>query len=190
MHIRVNVGECSSITAYSTTVSADVTTEGIPAGSNVSYKWVKIDGPGTVTFNDNAAKQTLVTFSQNGKYILRFSATCNDLSISDDIAIHCNSSIIANGGFENGSGSLPDSWYQFYTRENKYSWETGTGVNNSRCIALSNISNNQNASLAQDVTCNNFSWAMIILEFPVSESRIITPAWPYPPGCLYETSFA
>ena len=43
--------------------------------SDLKARWIKIEGPGKVTFSNSTAYSTTATFSEDGEYILRFVAT-------------------------------------------------------------------------------------------------------------------
>lgn len=49
--------------------------------------WSKVSGPGTVTFGDDAAVDTTATFSQDGTYVLRLTASDTLNTVSDEITI-------------------------------------------------------------------------------------------------------
>src|SRR5262249_16590456 len=53
-----------SITLYGT-----VTDDGLPAGSVLTIRWSKLDGPGDVMFGDSNAAQTTASFTQPGIYV-------------------------------------------------------------------------------------------------------------------------
>jgi hypothetical protein len=70
-------------------VSASVEDDGEPFGSTLAFKWEVIDGEaGNVTFADDAALSTTVTFSDYGTYTLRFSASDGELITTGDMTIH------------------------------------------------------------------------------------------------------
>ena len=49
--------------------------------------WSKVSGPGTVTFGNPAAVDTTATFSADGTYVLRLSATDSTLTATDDVTV-------------------------------------------------------------------------------------------------------
>ena len=69
-------------------VSATAEDDGEPFGSILTYKWEVIEGEaGNVTFADDAALSTTVTFSDYGTYTLRFSASDGELVTTGDVII-------------------------------------------------------------------------------------------------------
>ena len=49
--------------------------------------WSKVSGPGAVTFADSNAVNTTARFSANGTYVLRVTASDNQLAASDDLTV-------------------------------------------------------------------------------------------------------
>lgn len=70
------------------TLSGTATDDGQPAGSMLSISWTKVSGPGSVTFGDATSLKTTMTFSVNGTYALRVTASDTQLSASDDVTIN------------------------------------------------------------------------------------------------------
>ncbi len=64
--------------------------DGYPSGSSLTTTWSKVSGPGTATFGNPNVTVTSVSFSQNGTYVLRLTASDTQLSASDDITITVN----------------------------------------------------------------------------------------------------
>ena len=64
--------------------------DGLPAGATVTTSWTPVSGPGTVTFANAGAVDTMATFSEAGAYVLRLSATDSAESASDTLAITVN----------------------------------------------------------------------------------------------------
>jgi len=69
--------------------------DGYPIGSSVTSAWTKVSGPGTVTFANPAALATTASFSTNGVYILRLTASDSDLSASDDLTVTVGAEALA-----------------------------------------------------------------------------------------------
>jgi RHS repeat-associated protein len=84
----VNAGPDQIITLPNpVSLSATATDDGQPAGSTLSFAWSVVSGPGTVTFAAPNAKATTATFSVDGTYVLRFTASDSLLSASDDLTV-------------------------------------------------------------------------------------------------------
>jgi len=79
-------------------LSASASDDGRPSvpGSLTTF-WHQIDGPGDVVFDDDAALQTLVTFSTSGKYVLGLTASDGELlrtaSLELDVKVWVGSSV-------------------------------------------------------------------------------------------------
>lgn len=56
-------------------LSGTVSDDGLPLDGPRSVQWVKVSGPGTVTFSNAAAAVTTATFGAEGIYVLRLSAS-------------------------------------------------------------------------------------------------------------------
>lgn len=63
-----------------------VTDDGLPTGS-LTTSWTKVSGPGTVVFTTPVQPATMASFSMEGVYVLRFSASDSSLSASDDVTV-------------------------------------------------------------------------------------------------------
>lgn len=64
-----------------------VSDDGKPAGSSLTVSWSKISGPGNVTFSNPNQNATSATFSAEGDYVLRLTASDSQLTASDDVLI-------------------------------------------------------------------------------------------------------
>jgi hypothetical protein len=53
----------------------------------VAFSWVKVSGPGAVSFTDPAAWVTTAAFDQPGAYVLRLSASDGASAVEDEIAV-------------------------------------------------------------------------------------------------------
>ena len=62
-----------------------VTDDGVPAAATVN--WTKISGPGTVTFGNASQGNTTASFSTQGTYVLRLTATDGELSSFDEVTV-------------------------------------------------------------------------------------------------------
>ncbi len=64
-----------------------VTDDGLPTGASVVATWSKVSGPGGVTFGSTNATSTSVQASLEGTYVLRLSATDQQLAGSDTVML-------------------------------------------------------------------------------------------------------
>ncbi|MGH3660035.1 MAG: PKD domain-containing protein, partial [Micromonosporaceae bacterium] len=65
-----------------------VTDDGLPAPPGaVTTTWSAVTGPGTVTFGNANAVDTTATFSGQGSYVLRLTATDGELTAFDEVAV-------------------------------------------------------------------------------------------------------
>ncbi len=64
--------------------------DGQPAPPNLTTLWLKVSGPGLVTFGDSSTVDTSASFSTDGVYVLRLSADDGSLSNFDEITIIVN----------------------------------------------------------------------------------------------------
>src|SRR6185436_19077217 len=72
---QVNAGPDQTIPlSEAATLSGTVTDDGLPT-NHVSVVWTNISGPGTVTFTNTTTLNTRATFSTNGVYVLRLTAS-------------------------------------------------------------------------------------------------------------------
>jgi fibro-slime domain-containing protein/RHS repeat-associated protein len=72
-------------------LSGVATDDGLPTGSTLTYRWIKVSGPGTVAFANASSLATSACFSVGGVYVLRLSASDSGLAASDNITITVNS---------------------------------------------------------------------------------------------------
>ncbi|MEK6280646.1 MAG: PKD domain-containing protein [Acidobacteriota bacterium] len=73
----VNPGPSQTISLPTDTVTLNgtATDDGLPAGSHLTINWIRISGPGTVTFGNPNSAVTTAQFSAVGSYVLRLSAS-------------------------------------------------------------------------------------------------------------------
>ena len=85
----VNAGLDATITLPIDTIALEgtVTDDGLPSGSTLAVTWTKVSGPGQVTFGDASSAATTATFSIDGDYVLKLTASDGALSASDTVAI-------------------------------------------------------------------------------------------------------
>ena len=87
----VNAGPDQLITLPTCmSLSGSATDDGLPAGSTLSYRWIKVSGPGTVAFADASSAVTTACFSAAGVYVLRLTASDSGLAGNDNITITVN----------------------------------------------------------------------------------------------------
>src|SRR5262249_59457666 len=76
----VSAGPDLTITLPNTaTLNGTATDDGLPAGSHLTVAWSKVSGPGTVTFSSPSTAVTTASFSVDGTYVVRLSASDGDL---------------------------------------------------------------------------------------------------------------
>jgi len=85
----VHAGSDQTITLLEqASLAGTVTDDGLPNPPGaVSVTWSKNRGPGIVTLANARARTTTATFSRDGTYILRFTATDGAATVSDDMMI-------------------------------------------------------------------------------------------------------
>ncbi|MFN0095956.1 MAG: PKD domain-containing protein [Dehalococcoidia bacterium] len=72
------------------TLPASANLDGTVTPGSATVVWTKQSGPGTVTFGNASAVDTTASFSVDGVYVLRLTATANALSTHDDVQITVN----------------------------------------------------------------------------------------------------
>src|SRR3989344_755550 len=92
----VSAGSDKSVALpQSVSLQGTATDDNLPLNSTLSVSWSKVSGPpsspsgqaGTVTFANPSSAITTATFSRQGTYILRLTATDGSLSATDDVTI-------------------------------------------------------------------------------------------------------
>jgi len=87
----VNAGPDQTITAPSAAIlTGTATDDGVPVGGGLAVTWVKVSGPGTVNFADPTKLSTTATFSVDGTYNLRLTASDTQLTTNDEVKIVVN----------------------------------------------------------------------------------------------------
>ena len=88
----VNAGADATITLPATAaLNGTVSDDGKPTPPGVvTSSWMRVSGPGTVTFTAPSATSTTATFSTSGTYVLRLTASDGALSTSDDVTVTVN----------------------------------------------------------------------------------------------------
>jgi hypothetical protein len=92
----VNAGVDQNVVLPGTaSLAATVTDDGLPnPPSALSLTWSKVSGPGTVSFGSPNAAATTATFSTNGTYVLRLTASDSALSSYDDVVVNAQGSVL------------------------------------------------------------------------------------------------
>jgi hypothetical protein len=71
------------------TLDGTVTDDGLPTPPGaVTATWTRVSGPGTVTFGNPDAVDTTATFSTDGQYVLRLTATDGELTAFDEVTVN------------------------------------------------------------------------------------------------------
>src|SRR5205823_5231725 len=84
----VNAGPDQSITLPSSaSLSGMATDDGWPLNSRLTTAWSLVSGPAPVTISEANATSASATFSTNGTYTIRLTATDGALSSSDDVVV-------------------------------------------------------------------------------------------------------
>ncbi|MDQ3803119.1 MAG: hypothetical protein M3416_04620, partial [Acidobacteriota bacterium] len=84
----VNAGPDQTVVLPATvTLNGTASDDGKPAGSALTVLWTKVSGPGAVTFGNPNQAVTTATFSAEGTYVLRLSASDSVLSASDEATV-------------------------------------------------------------------------------------------------------
>jgi len=73
--------------ATSTTLQGKVGDDGEPVGSQVTFAWSKVSGPGPVSFDTPASLNTVARFGLPGVYVVRLTADDSQLQTSDEVTI-------------------------------------------------------------------------------------------------------
>ncbi len=100
------------------TLSGTASDDGLPNGV-LNTNWSLVSGPGTVNFADASSTATSATFSIDGVYVLRLTASDTVLSSSDDVSVTVNPAPASNN-FETLSLSNVSSAWQTVSLSNSY----------------------------------------------------------------------
>jgi concanavalin A-like lectin/glucanase superfamily protein/Big-like domain-containing protein/K319-like protein len=68
--------------------------DGLPAPPTLTIQWSQVSGPGTVTFAGPSSPVTTASFSVDGVYVLRLTASDGQLTSSDDVTVTVNPIVI------------------------------------------------------------------------------------------------
>ena len=84
----VNAGADQNVSLpNSASLNGSVNDDGLPAGSTLTTTWSKVSGPGDVTFGNPSVTVTSASFSTQGTYVLRLTATDSQLTTNDELTI-------------------------------------------------------------------------------------------------------
>ena len=91
------------------TLDATVSDDGLPTPPNLTTTWSQISGPAAVTFGNVNAVDTTASFTVDGVYVLRLTASDGLLTSDDDviITVTLNQSPVVDAGTDQ-SISLPN----------------------------------------------------------------------------------
>ncbi|MBA4387913.1 MAG: hypothetical protein C0404_08020 [Verrucomicrobia bacterium] len=78
-----DVAVCTNVVSLAGAVADD----GLPVASTVTQYWVKVTGPGTVTFGNSNAPATTATFGTYGTYLLRLTGSDTAFLASDTVSV-------------------------------------------------------------------------------------------------------
>ena len=95
----------------SASLSGAVSDDGLPIPPGlITFGWTKFSGPGTVTFANSTALQTIASFSTAGTYVLRLTTSDGASAVSDDLTVTVNDSSeplrIESVGWSGGTASV------------------------------------------------------------------------------------
>ncbi len=68
-------------------LNGTVTDDGLPEPANVTTRWSRVSGPGTVNFANASVVDATATFSAPGNYVLRLTANDGELMASDEVSV-------------------------------------------------------------------------------------------------------
>lgn len=84
----VNAGQDQTIQLpASATLAGSVSDDGLPEGAALAAQWAVVSGPGAVTFANASNLNTTASFTVEGTYVLRLTASDSELSASDDVTV-------------------------------------------------------------------------------------------------------
>jgi RHS repeat-associated protein len=84
----VNAGpDQTAIVGAPASLHGEVSDDGLPTGVPLQATWSKMSGPGSVAFSNPHQAATAATFSAEGTYELRLTASDSELTSSDDVLV-------------------------------------------------------------------------------------------------------
>jgi len=110
----VNAGSDSSTLAGTAhTLAGSAVDDGRP-NSALTYQWVVVSGPGSVTFGNASSALSTATFATSGTYLLRLWASDGQLQASDDVLVtvapaNSISNVVGFWQFEDSGSTVLDS---------------------------------------------------------------------------------
>ncbi len=85
---QVNPGTApAALPLQPATLNGTASDDGLPAGSSLVSTWSLVSGPGTATFANANSAATTVTFSAEGSYVLRLSATDGSATVFQNLNV-------------------------------------------------------------------------------------------------------
>jgi hypothetical protein len=129
----------------SASLSGTVSDDGLPnPPGSTAVAWSKVSGPGSVSFADPSSTSTLASFSVDGAYVLRLTASDSVLTATDDISVVVQpapsvGNLVKNPGFEVDTSGWKGSSGTTLTRvasPHSGSWSgqmTNTSTASTRC---------------------------------------------------------
>ncbi|HZN37075.1 MAG TPA: G8 domain-containing protein [Pirellulaceae bacterium] len=113
----VDAGVNQSIFAPNNAFTLDATVSNPAPGGALTTTWSNVSGPGTVSFGDASAVDTMATFSTLGTYVLRLTASDGTFTHFDDVTVYYNPANPATSFTENWSGASGAPWPSTWTRQ-------------------------------------------------------------------------
>lgn len=107
---QVNAGSNAVLasTGESATLVGSVTDDGLPSGSQVTQLWSVVSGPGTVSFTQAQQVSTGASFSAEGLYELRLTASDSIFTTSDEVLVQVGDlqvpGLVGHWPLDEGSG--------------------------------------------------------------------------------------
>jgi len=83
-----------------------VSDDALPTNGLLTTSWSKLNGPGTVIFDDPSGTNTTATFSQGGLYELRLTATDGLVATHDDVRVVINLAPLVDAGSDQTNSAL------------------------------------------------------------------------------------
>jgi len=133
------------------TLTGTATDDGLPEGSLLTRSWSQVSGPAAAGFSSTTTATTTATFTAAGTYVLRFSASDNTLTASDDVTVTISA---ATGG----------TGERTFTPVHDAYTEGGSNNNNTQLRVEKSSSRTRITFLQFDLTSLGFSPASAVLK--------------------------
>ena len=85
--VKVGPDQTITLPVNTAALTGTATDDGLPFGSTLTFQWTKLSGPGNVTFANAASASTTATFTQDGIYLLRLTASDSQLTGSAEMRV-------------------------------------------------------------------------------------------------------